>query len=77
MNVSTQLKLCLCDQTQVIANAACRVGSHQFRSYLFPYFLLQSLLPIYIFECLVCIRTMVLYNMALKLSLYLNNTVKN
>ena len=27
MDVTTQLKLCLHEQTQIIANTACRVGS--------------------------------------------------
>ena len=48
MDVTAQLKLYLHEQTQIVANAAYRVGNHQFHSYiasyLFPYFLLQSLL---------------------------------
>ena len=32
MDVTTQLKLCLHEQTQIVANAASRVGSQQFLS---------------------------------------------
>ena len=32
MDVTTQLKLCLDEQTQIVANAACRLGSQQFLS---------------------------------------------
>ena len=31
-DVPTQLELCLHEQTQIVANAACRVGSQQFLS---------------------------------------------
>ena len=47
MDVTTQLEFWLHEQTQIVANVACRVGSQQFfnwiASYLFPYILLQSL----------------------------------
>ena len=32
MDVTTQLELCFHEQTQIVANAACRVGSYQFLS---------------------------------------------
>ena len=32
MDVAAQLELCLHEQTQIVANAACRVGSQQFLS---------------------------------------------
>ena len=38
MYVPIQLELCLYDQTQIIANAACRVGSQQFLSQKASYF---------------------------------------
>ena len=41
MEVTTQLELCLHEQTQLLASAACRVGSQQFlgliANYLFPF----------------------------------------
>ena len=33
MGLTTQLELCLQEQTHIVANAACRVGSQQFLSY--------------------------------------------
>ena len=32
MDVTTQLELCLHEQTQIVANAACKVGSQQLLS---------------------------------------------
>ena len=34
MYITTQQDLCLHEQIQIVANAACRVGSHQFLSYI-------------------------------------------
>ena len=34
MDVTTQLELCLNEQTQIVPNAAYRVGSQQFLSYI-------------------------------------------
>ena len=56
MDVTThgQLKLCLHEQTQILTDAACRVDSYvatftYIGSYLFPYLLLEPLLPFLIF----------------------------
>ena len=38
MDVTTQLELCLHEQTQIVTNAAYRVGSQQFLSYLAPFY---------------------------------------
>ena len=32
MDATTQLELCLHEQTQIVANAVCRVGGQQFLS---------------------------------------------
>ena len=37
MDVTTQLKLCLYEQSQLVANAACRVCIQQFLSYIASY----------------------------------------
>ena len=55
MYITTQLELCLYEQTQIVANAAVEWGASNFlviklTSCSFPYFLLQSVLPFYIFK---------------------------
>ena len=45
--LATQLELCLHEDTEILANAACSVGSFLAKflaTYMFPYFLLMSLL---------------------------------
>ena len=37
MDITTQLKLYLHEQTQIVANAACRVGNQQFFSFIANY----------------------------------------
>ena len=34
MQLANQLELCLHEQTQIVANAACRVGSQEFHSWI-------------------------------------------
>ena len=48
MQLPNQLELCLHEQTQIVASAACRVGSQEFHSYSIASLLLVSLLFIVI-----------------------------
>ena len=57
MYVSTQLEVCLHEQTQIISNAACReYRQSAIASYLLPYFLQRSLSLLNYFRTQVCYR---------------------
>ena len=53
MDVTTQLELCLHKQTQMLANAACRVGNQQFLKQLATRFLTFYCDPYFLYLFLV------------------------